>query len=53
MGRDSAGGGGGGMILLRARGSYEPEQVASGCATQGLWMRNRKVGSQAIGEDRS
>ena len=35
------------MRLLRARGSAELGKVASGSATQGLWLRNRKVGSQA------
>ena len=37
--------------LLRARGLAELEKVASGSATQGLWLRDRKVGSQVIGED--
>ena len=31
--------------LLRARGLAELREVASGSATQGLWLRNRKVGS--------
>ena len=39
--------------LLRARGSAELRKVASGSATQSLWLRNRKVGSQVISEDRS
>ena len=39
--------------LLRARGSAELGEVASGSATQGLWLRNRKVGSQVSGVDRS
>ena len=34
-----------GMRLLRARGSAELGQIASGSATQGLWLRNRKMGS--------
>ena len=37
--------------LLRARGSAELKKVASGPATLG--QRDRKVGSQVIGEDRS
>ena len=32
--------------LHRARGSAELREVASGSATQGFWLRNRKVGSQ-------
>ena len=39
--------------LLRARGSAELREVASGSATQGLWLRNGKVGSQVSGVDRS
>ena len=39
--------------LLRARGSAKLGKVASGSATQSLWLRNRKVGSQASGIDRS
>ena len=41
------------MRLLRARGSAELREVASGLATQGLWLRNGKVGSQVSGENRS
>ena len=41
------------MRLLRARGSVELREVASGSATQGLWLRNGKVGSQVSGIDRS
>ena len=41
------------MILLRALGSAELGKVASGCATQSLWLGDRKVGFQVIGEDRS
>ena len=41
------------MRLLRARGSAELGKVASSFATQGLWLGYRKVGSQAINEDRS
>ena len=41
------------MRLFRARSSAELGKVASGSATQGLWLRDRKVGSQVIGEDRS
>ena len=39
--------------LHRARGSAELREVASGSATQGLWLRNGKVRSQASGIDRS
>ena len=39
--------------VLRARGSAELGEVAYGSVTQGLWLRNGKVGSQVIGEDRS
>ena len=41
------------MRLLKARGSVELRKVASGSATQGLWLRNGKVGSQVSGIDRS
>ena len=41
------------MRLLRARRSAELGKVASGSATQGLRLRDRKVGSQVIGVDRS
>ena len=39
--------------LRRARGSAELREVAFGSATQGLWLRNGKVGSQVSGIDRS
>ena len=39
--------------LLRARGSAELVKVSPGSATQGLWLRNRKVRSQVSGVDRS
>ena len=41
------------MRLLRARGSAELREVASGSTTQGLWLRNGKVKSQVTGIDRS
>ena len=41
------------MRLLRARGSAELRKVASGSATQSLWLRNGKVRSQVSGIDRS
>ena len=41
------------LRLHRARGLVRLREVASGSATQGLWMRNRKVGSQVSGIDRS
>ena len=41
------------MKLHRARGSAELSEVASGSATQGLRLRNGKVGSQVSGIDRS
>ena len=39
--------------LHRVRGSAEFREVASGSATQSLWLRNGKVGSQVSGIDRS
>ena len=39
--------------LLRACGSTELREVASGSATQGLWLRNGKVGSQVSGKDQT
>ena len=39
--------------LHRARGSSELREVASGSATQCLWLRNRKVRSQVSGIDQS
>ena len=41
------------MRLLRARGSAELSEVASGSATQSLWLGDRKVGSQVIAEDQN
>ena len=41
------------MRLHGARVSAELSEVASGSATQGLWLRNGKVGSQVSGIDRS
>ena len=41
------------MRLLRTHDSAELEKVASGSATQGLWLRDRKVEFQIVGEDRS
>ena len=41
------------MRLHKARGSAELSEVASGSATQRLWLGNRKVGSQVGGIDRS
>ena len=41
------------MRLLRARDSADFRKVVSCSATQGLWLKYRKVESQAIGEDRS
>ena len=41
------------MRLLRAGGSAEIGKAASGSATSGLWLGDRKVGSQVGGEDRS
>ena len=43
----------GGVRLHRARGSAELREVASGSATQGLRLRNGKVGSQVSGIDPS
>ena len=39
--------------FLRARGSAELRKIASGSATLGLWLQNKKVESQVSGEDRS
>ena len=39
--------------LLRAHGLAELRKVVSGSAMQGLWLRDRKVGSQVGGKDRS
>ena len=39
--------------LLRPRGLVDLGKVASGSATQGLWLGDRKVESQIIGENRS
>ena len=39
--------------LLNARGSAELREVASGPATYGLWLSDRKVGSQIISKNRS
>ena len=52
--RNSAGEGEakGRVRLHEARGSAELAKVTSGSATQGLWLGDRKVGSQVIGEDR-
>ena len=41
------------MRLHRARGSAKLREVASGSSTQGLWLRNGKVGSQVSSIDRS
>ena len=42
------------MKLLRARDSGELGKIVSGSATQGLWLKDRKmIASQIIGEDRS
>ena len=41
------------MRFLRARGPVELRKVASGSATQGLWLRNGKVESQLSGIDQS
>ena len=38
---------------LRARDSAELRLVASGFATQDLWLGNRKVRSQVVGENQS
>ena len=41
------------MRLFTACGSAELEEIAFGFATQGLWLEDRKVGSQVVGEDQS
>ena len=40
------------MIFYRALGSAKLRQVASGSATQGLWLGNKKVESKVISEHR-
>ena len=40
------------MKLFTTRDSVELEKIASGFATQGLWLEDRRVGSQVVGEDR-
>ena len=40
------------MRLHRARETVELREIASGSATQGLWLRNGKVRSQVSGIDR-
>ena len=44
-------GGKGRAKFLRTRGSAELGEVTSGCATQGFWLRDGKMGSQVIGVD--
>ena len=39
--------------LHRARGSAKLREIVSGSATQSIWLRNGKVGSQVSGIDRS
>ena len=41
------------MRLLRAHGLVELGKIASGYATQGLWLGDKTVGFQVIGEDQS
>ena len=41
------------MRLLRARGSVELRKVATGSATQRVWLGKRKVGSQGVSEGQS
>ena len=41
------------MGLLRARGLVELDKVASGSYAEDLWLGDRKVGSQVVGEIRS
>ena len=41
------------MRLLKAVGLTELGQVASGSVMQGLWLGDRKIGSQVSGIDRS
>ena len=37
----------------QSRGSADLGKVVTGSATQSLWLKDREVGSQVIGEDRS
>ena len=39
------------MRVIRARGLAELRKIASGSATQGLWLRNGNVRSQVVGEE--
>ena len=41
------------MRLFGAHGLAKLRKVASGSATLGFWLGDRKVGSQVIGEDLS
>ena len=41
------------MKLLRVHGLAKLGKVTSGSATQGLWLGDRKVRSQVVGEDQS
>ena len=41
------------MRFLRERDSAELGKVASGSAMKGLWLGDRKVGSQVMRKDRS
>ena len=40
-----------GIRLFRAHGLFELGKIASGFATQGLWLGNRKVRSPVVGVD--
>ena len=42
-----------GLRLFRAHGLVELGKVASGSASQGLWLGDGKVGFQVVGESRS
>ena len=41
------------MRLFRAHASEELGKITSGSAMQGLWLGDRKVGFQVIGDNRS
>ena len=41
------------MRLFRTHDSAELGKVASGSATQDIWLGNRKVGYQVVGQNRS
>ena len=41
------------MRFSRALGATKLGKIASGSATQSFWIRDKEMGSQVVGEDRS